>query len=53
MAAEMLGPVLIPDGIPSEMEPLYKETLKAIRRFCAARGRGEMGPPPGGVGVRS
>lgn len=41
-----------PPGIEGRYLALYRETARAIREFCAQRGRGVLGAPPGGVGVR-
>jgi hypothetical protein len=39
-----------------ELDPdllaLYRETRREVLKWLAARGRGVMGPPPGGVGTR-
>ena len=34
------------------MADLYIKTRREVLRWMKARGRGVMGPPPGGVGVR-
>lgn len=39
-------------GLPPDLLALYRETRKDVMKWLAARGRGVMGPPPGGVGTK-
>ncbi len=39
-------------GLSPDLADLYNDTRLSLVRWMKARGRGVMGPPPGGVGTR-
>lgn len=52
MARLLARPNGVPREVPAEYASLFRETCREIEEYATRRAMGELGSPPGGVGVR-